>query len=210
VHDADGAPAGETITTVAGRGRATLRVRGSEFVGYADPAPTVEAVEAFLAEVREAHPDATHVVPASRVRTDDGFLREHATDDGEPSGSAGKPALTVLARRDLVDVAVAIVRHFGGTELGVGGLARAYGEATKRAVEAAGVVEREPHRGLEVAADYDDSGTVRGILESEGVAFEADYGERVRFEARVPASDAERVADRLRSATGGRGRVDVR
>lgn len=198
----------EPLLTVAGRGRDAFEVAGSEFVGHAAPARTVEAVEAFVAEVREAHPDATHAVPAYRVRVDEaGFLREHASDEGEPSGSAGKPALNVLQRRGLENVVVVVARYYGGTNLGVGGLARAYGRAAKRAVEAAGVVERVPRERLVVRTSYDDSGTVRGVLESEGLPFDADYAERVRFDALVPRTRAEAVGDRLRSATSGRAEI---
>ena len=211
VDDGDDSPgeSAEPYRTLAGRGRAAFEVRGSEFVGHAAPAHAVEEAETFVAEVREAHADATHNVPAYRVRTTGGLVREFASDDDEPSGSAGKPTLNVLKRREVADAVVVVTRYYGGTKLGVGGLARAYGEATKRAVDAAGVVERVPHRRLAVETAYDDSGTVRGILESEGVEFEAEYGERVAFEARVPAGDADRVADRLRSATSGRAGVDV-
>lgn len=195
--------------TVAGRGRAAVEIRGSEFIGHAAPAGSVEDAEAFEAEVRTAHPDATHNVPAYRVRAADGFLREHASDEGEPSGAAGAPTLTVLQRREVEDVAVVVTRYFGGTELGFGGLARAYGETTKRVLDDADVIDRVPHRSLAVEVAYDDSGTVRGILESEAVEFEADYGERVGFDARVPTDEADRVADRLRSATSGRADVSL-
>ena len=199
VGDADGA-----YRTVAARGSAAFTVRGSEFVGHAAPARTVEEAEAFVAEVRAAHPDATHNVPAYRVRDEDGPLREYASDEAEPSGSAGKPALNVLARRELENVAVVVARYYGGTKLGVGGLARAYAKATKLAVDDAGVVEQVPHLRLAIGTAYDDSGTVRGILESEGVEFEADYGERVRFDVWLPVDEAERVQERIRSATSGR------
>jgi len=206
--DGSGAPTADPLHTVAGRGRDAFDVAGSEFIGHAAPARTIEEAEAFVAEVREAHPDATHNVPAYRVRVDDGsFLREYESDEDEPSGSAGKPALNVLQQRDLENVVVVVTRYYGGTNLGVGGLARAYGEATKRAVDAAGVVEEVPETPVVVETDYDDSGTVRGILESEGLAFEADYGERVRFEAWVPRHRADGVRDRLRSATSGRAEV---
>lgn len=195
--------------TVAGRGQAAVEIRGSEFIGHAAPAGSVEDAEAFMAEVRAAHPDATHNVPAYRVRAADGFLREHASDEGEPSGSAGAPALTVLQRREVEDVAVVVTRYFGGTELGVGGLARAYGETTKRVLDDAGVIDRVPHRSLTVEVAYDDSGTVRGIFESEAVEFEADYSEQVRFDASVPTDEADHVADRLRSATSGRADVSL-
>lgn len=199
----------DAYRTVERRGRATIQVRDSEFIGHVAAARCIEGAEAFILEVREAHPEATHNVPAYRIRTDDGLVREHSSDEGEPSGSAGSPALNVLQRRDVSDVVVVVTRYFGGTELGVGGLARAYSEATKRALEEAGVVERVPHRRLAVESAYDDSGTVRGILESEDLDFEGDYGERVSFEARVPADEADRVVDRLRNATSGRADVTV-
>lgn len=199
----------EEYRTVAGRGRATIEIRGSEFIGHVAPVDSVEDAEAFVADVREAHPEATHNVPAYRVRGANGLLREHSSDEGEPSGTAGTPTLTVLQRRDVEDVAVVVTRYFGGTELGVGGLARAYGETTKRALDGAGVIERVPHRSLVVEVAYDDSGTVRGILESETVEFEADYSEQVRFDASVPTDEADHVADRLRSATSGRADVSL-
>ena len=205
----DGAGDTDTFPTVAGRGEARLEVRGSTFVGQAAPARTVEEAEAFVEAVRAAHPDATHNVPAYRVRQPDGLIRDYASDEAEPTGSAGKPALAVLERRGLEDVAVVVSRYFGGTELGVGGLVRAYSRAAKGAVDDAGVVEREPREEVVVTVDYDDSGTVRGILESEGVEFDAEYAESVAFTARGPAADVERVADRVLSATGGRAELDV-
>ena len=188
--------------TLAGSGECRFSVRGSEFVGHATPVGSVAAAEAFCESVAADHPEASHNVPAYRVRADP--FREYASDDGEPSGSAGDPMLSVLAGRELENVAVVVTRYFGGTELGVGGLVRAYSRATKNAVEAAGVVERRPHETFTVAVTYDDSGTVRSILESEGVEFEADYAETVAFKVRVPVADAEAVADRIRSGTGGR------
>jgi uncharacterized YigZ family protein len=200
----------EAYRTVARRGRAVIEIRGSEFIGHVAPIDSVEDAEGFVADVRAAHPDATHNVPAYRVRDATGLLREHSSDEGEPSGTAGTPTLTVLQRRDVEDVAVVVTRYFGGTELGVGGLARAYGETTKRALDDAGVIEQVPHRTLVIDVAYDDSGTVRGVLESEAVEFEADYGERVGFEVRVPIDEADHVADRLRSATSGRADVSLK
>jgi uncharacterized YigZ family protein len=192
----------ESYRTVDGRGEAAFEVQGSEFLGHAASVDAVADAEAFVDGVREAFADATHNVPAYRVRADP--LREYASDDGEPSGSAGKPALNVLEKRDLENVVCVVTRYYGGTNLGVGGLARSYSKAAKDAVDDAGVVEERPHERVRAVVDYDDSGTVRGIVESAGVAFEADYGERVRIDARVPVADAEALRDRLRSATSGR------
>ena len=197
----------DPLRTVAGPGEAAFEVRGSAFLGRVAPAEDVEAAEALLEAAREDHPDATHHVSAYRLREGD-LLRAWSSDDGEPSGSAGTPALNVLERRDLEDVAAVVVRRFGGTELGVGGLARAYGRAVSLAVEDAGVIEREPTRRVSIEVEYDDSGTARGVLESAGVAFEADYAESVVFEARLPAGEADALLDRLRSATRGRAAIE--
>ncbi len=196
----------EVFRTVAGRGRANFGVRGSEFVGHVAPARSIEAAEAVLAEVRDDHPDATHVVPAYRVRADP--LRAYSSDDGEPSGTAGNPTLNVLEGNELENVVAVVVRYFGGTKLGVGGLVRAYGRAVKLAVADAGTEMREPRERFSVTVDYDDSGTVRGILESAGAEFEADYTERVAYTVAVAQPDAASVRDRLMSATGGRAAID--
>jgi len=197
----------DAYDTVAGRGEAAFEVQGSEFVGHAEPVESVAAAEAFVDAIREEYPDATHNVPAYRVRADP--LREYASDAGEPTGSAGKPMLNVLAQRELENVAVVVTRYYGGTNLGVGGLARAYSKAVKDAVDDAGVVAERPHERVRAVVDYDDSGTVRGIVESAGVEFDAEYGERVVVDARVPVEDAPELRDRLRSATSGRVDLDV-
>jgi uncharacterized YigZ family protein len=207
----------DTYRTVAGRATATFEVRGSEFLGHVAPADTVEEAEAFVEAVGDEYADATHNVPAYRVpagepseRTPGSnvMLREYGDDDGEPSGSAGKPALNVLEKRDLRNVVAVVTRYYGGTNLGVGGLARAYSRAVKEAVDEAGVVEERPHRRLVVSTDYDDSGTVRGVIESTGVEFEADYDERVRFELRVPLVEVDGLVERLNDATSGRVGID--
>ncbi|ELY64396.1 IMPACT family protein [Natronococcus jeotgali] len=196
----------ETYRTVADAATATFVVRGSEFLGHVRPVESVDAAEAFVDRVAAEYDDATHNVPAYRVRAEpDGeFLREYSSDDGEPSGSAGKPALNVLTQQDLENCAVVVTRYYGGTNLGVGGLVRAYSRATKEAVEEAGIVEERPSERVTVTVDYDDSGTVRSVLESEALEFEADYEAAVTFDVRVPLAEAEALRDRLRSATSGR------
>jgi uncharacterized YigZ family protein len=197
---------GKRYETVGGRGRVEFEVRGSEFIGHVASVETVADAEAFVDAIDEAYADATHNVPAYRVRADP--LREYASDAGEPAGSAGKPMLNVLSQRELENVACVVTRYYGGTNLGVGGLARAYSRAVKDAVNDAGVVTERPHERVRAVVDYDDSGTVRGIIESADVEFDADYGERVAFDARVPVPDAPALRDRLRSATSGRVELD--
>ncbi|MFC7212070.1 IMPACT family protein [Natronoarchaeum sp. GCM10025321] len=198
--------ADNTYLTVAERARASFEVTGSEFIGHIAPVESTERAEAFVDAIETEFDDATHNVPAYRVRADP--FREWSSDDGEPAGSAGKPALNVLQQEEIENVAVVVTRYYGGTNLGVGGLARAYSRAVKDALDAAGVVEERPHERLSITVDYDDSGTVRGILESVGVEFDASYDEHVVFEVRVPVEDAPTVRDRLRSATSGRADIE--
>lgn len=192
----------ETYRTVRRRASAAFEVRGSEFVGHVSPAETVAAAESFVAEVESEHADATHNVPAYRVRADP--FREYASDDGEPSGSAGKPALNVLQGEEVENVVCVVTRYYGGTNLGYGGVVRAYSRAVSEALDTAGIVEERPHTRLSITTEYDDSGTVRGIIESSGAEFDAEYEERVRFDLRVPSEEREVLCDRLRDATSGR------
>jgi uncharacterized YigZ family protein len=210
-----------SFRTVAGPGESRFEVKGSEFIGYVSPANTVQEAESFVDRIRERHPDATHNVPAYRVPADaesssatgatraaGTMLREYQSDDGEPSGSSGKPALNVLVQREIRNVAAVVTRYYGGTNLGVGGLARAYSRAVKDAVDDAGVVETVPHERFVVTVEYDDSGTVRGLLESADVEFEATYEADVTFAVRAPVDAAASLRDRIRSATSGRADIE--
>jgi uncharacterized YigZ family protein len=218
-EDTAGSDHPDAFRTVAGPGEAAFEIRGSEFVGYVGPANTVAEAEAFVEQIRDRHADATHNVPAYRapaVETggsgpSDGsaaMLREYQSDDGEPSGSAGDPALNVLVQQELRNVVAVVTRYYGGTNLGVGGLARAYSRAVKDAIDDAGVVETVPHERFAVTVEYDDSGTVRGLIESADVEFDADYDADVSFEIRAPIEQAAALRDRIRSATSGRARID--
>lgn len=198
----------ESYFTIAGPGETRIQIRGSEFYGVARQAGSVEQAEAVIDRLREDYPEASHHVPAYRVRVGDGgggvYLGAWSSDDGEPTGAAGKPILNILEQQEVEDVVVVVVRYFGGTELGVGGLARAYSRATKETLMVAGVVETVRTTRVEVETSYADSGTVRGVLESLGLDFEGSYEEDVRFAVWVPMSELERVRERLQNATSGR------
>jgi len=207
-----------TFRTVERRGEARLDRQGSEFIGIVVPVDTVDEAEAVIDNEQETYPDATHHVPAYRVPAGEAsaarpveaetMLREWCSDDGEPSGSSGKPALNVLVQQDLRNLVAVVTRYYGGTNLGVGGLARAYSAAVKEAVDDAGIVEREPHERFVATVDYDDSGTVRGVLESATVEFEASYEEQASFAVRVPVTEADALRERLLNVTSGRVDID--
>lgn len=208
-----GDPGAEGYRTVSGVGESAFEIKGSTFRGRVESVAERTAAEAVVETVGEAHHEATHVVSAYRVRMESGgptdgvFVREYADDDGEPGGSAGQPALTVLQRRDLENVVATVVRHYGGTNLGLGGLARAYGRAVGDAIDDAVVGYERPREQVLLRSAYDDSGTVRSILESEDVEFEATYETEVIFDVSIPKTDVATLLDRLQSATSGR--IDV-
>lgn len=192
--------------TVAEGTRIAFEIRGSRFIGQVAPAESVEAADAIIEGVAADHPDATHVVSAYRIATEP--TTERADDAGEPGGSAGQPALGVLRTEGLVDVVAVVVRYYGGTNLGYGGLVRAYARAVRDAIPEATVVEHESTATLDVEVGYDDSGTVRSVLESEGLEFEASYDETVTFAVTTPRRRLDAVIGRLRSATSDRASLD--
>ncbi len=110
--------------------RSEIKVINSRFIATAAPVFTVDEAKAMIARVKSEFSDATHNVPAYVIGHGNSIIA-HCHDDGEPSGTAGRPALAVLRGSGLGDVAVVVTRYFGGTKLGTGGLVRAYGDAVR-------------------------------------------------------------------------------
>lgn len=118
----------------AAEARAEIEVKKSRFMATAVPAFTTAEAKAFIARIKSEFSDASHNVPAYII----GYgasVTAHCNDDGEPSGTAGRPMLAVLQGSGLGDVAVVVTRYFGGTKLGTGGLVRAYSDATKAVLD---------------------------------------------------------------------------
>jgi uncharacterized YigZ family protein len=133
--------------------RAEIDVLNSRFVASAGPAFSVEEARGFLARIRDEFPDATHHVPAYIVGHGASVIA-HCGDDGEPAGTAGRPALAVLQGSGLGDVAVVVTRYFGGTKLGTGGLVRAYGDAVRAVLEVLPRAQKVATHTLQMTAPY--------------------------------------------------------
>ncbi|MCB8977775.1 MAG: YigZ family protein [Ardenticatenaceae bacterium] len=145
--------------------RAEIEVKNSRFVATAVPAFTVEEAREFIARIKAEFSDATHNVPAFLV----GFgnsVTAHCNDDGEPSGTAGRPILAVLQGSGLGDIAVVVTRYYGGTKLGTGGLVRAYGDATKAVLEILPRAEKVPTHTTMLALPYNLLEQVRLLVEA--------------------------------------------
>lgn len=110
--------------------RAEIIVKNSRFIATLAPVFSVDEAKAFISRIKEEFSDATHNVPAYQIGYG-AVVTAHCNDDGEPSGTAGRPMLAVLQGSGLGDVAVVVTRYYGGTKLGTGGLVRAYGDAAK-------------------------------------------------------------------------------
>src|SRR5215213_11609481 len=133
--------------------RCELIVVNSRFIATLAPVSSIDAARAFLARIRHEFADASHNVPAYIIGGGN-TVTEYFSDDGEPSGTAGRPALTVLRGSGLGDVVVVITRYFGGTLLGTGGLVKAYTEATQLVVNEVGRGRRVPVHVAMVAIPY--------------------------------------------------------
>jgi uncharacterized YigZ family protein len=168
----------------AERARAEILVINSRFIATAAPAFRVEEARAFIATIRAEFADASHNVPAFLI----GYgasVTAHCTDDGEPAGTAGRPALAVLQGSGLGDVVVVVTRYFGGTKLGTGGLVHAYGEAVKAVLAVLPRAEKIPTHTVMLACEYSYYERIRlMIAEHQGQILDEDFGVDVTLTAR--------------------------
>lgn len=170
-----------------------LKEKGSKFYGYAFPVKTESDVEDCLAELKTKHKSARHFCYAYQVGTSQIYYR--ANDDGEPSNSAGMPIYGQLQSFDVTNVLVVVVRYFGGTKLGVGGLISAYKESAKLSLEAAKIVEKTIDIHFKITFDYKDINKVMRILKEKNIAItQQDMHLNCAIYIAVRKSEAPKVA----------------
>lgn len=184
---------------LTGPARGEIEEKRSRFLCLLERVATEDEARAVVTAARRDHPDARHHCSAYVLGTGE---VERSSDDGEPSGTAGAPMLEVLRGAGLGDVVAVVVRWFGGTLLGAGGLVRAYGDAVRVALDEAVVVERRRLALVEVTVGHAGAGRLENDLRARGVRVQdTTYGERVRFTLAVPPGWA--VADEVAALTGG-------
>lgn len=170
--------------TPAAPAGAEIREKGSRFLARVAPAASEEEAREVLAVLAEEHRDATHHCWAWRLgpgRREDGGReegsRERSSDAGEPSGTAGAPILAILRGAGLTDVVAVVVRWFGGTKLGKGGLARAYAAATREAVAGLRLAVQERTERLEIEVSWERLGAVKRLVHPPRVEIDDEsYG----------------------------------
>lgn len=192
----------ERYKTVKQYGEAVLIERKSRFIGHARPVFHEEEAAAFITEIRAAHPEAAHHCFAYMIGERDEVQKQ--SDDGEPSGTAGRPILEVLKHRGLKNTAVIVTRYFGGILLGAGGLIRAYTEGAVIGIEAANPVEQVKHREVWVEADYTWYGKLENELRSRGTfTGETTFTDKVTLVCYPENAEAEAFAAWLTDLTQG-------
>ncbi|MDC7220841.1 MAG: YigZ family protein [Spirochaetales bacterium] len=183
---------------------AQIEVKKSKFLAYALPISSLSDIKGEIQKARQEHPDSRHVVHAAVVGPDGGEFS--LSDDGEPKGTSGRPSLEVLKGRDVTNVLVLIVRYFGGTKLGTGGLVKAYGDAVKAVLEALETEELVEKTDFTVKLSYHDHSPVRLLLEKEGVEIiSEDFAEGVVVKGRCPREILDSLEPRIRDLTRGSG-----
>jgi len=145
---------------------AEFKDRGSKFIAYAYPLSTTEEFKQYLQSLKKEHPKAVHHCFAYRIGTDGNNFR--VSDDGEPSGSAGRPILGQIDSKEMTNVAVIVVRYFGGTLLGVPGLINAYKTATALALQVVPIVQKQMEVIYQLQFDYTQMNDVMMVLKQMG------------------------------------------
>lgn len=181
----------------------------SRFIACVSPARDEAEAASFINSIKKKHPDARHNCSAYRIGTDPVLTR--SSDDGEPSGTAGRPMLEMLAAEDLHDVCAVVTRYFGGTLLGTGGLVRAYTAALREALSGCVIVNKTAGTVFDVRSDYGDAERICRLVRASGLLEpRMTYAQDVRMEIIVPARMEASFNEKVTDITNGRAAAEKR
>ncbi|MGB0664935.1 MAG: YigZ family protein [Pontibacterium sp.] len=193
----------------AGPAEFELVIKRSQFITYSGRASNREEAEAFIRDLRERYPDARHVCWAYIAGAPNTTVMS-MSDDGEPSGTAGRPMLNVLQHSGIGEIVVAVVRYFGGIKLGTGGLQRAYADAVLGVLEAQPLVTKIPRTAFVIDYDYSLDNSVRHILSGFDVEQpDYQYDARVSMSGWVDTAQAQTLVEQITNVTAGAARVTL-
>ncbi len=190
----------DSYKTVITPSEGELKVSKSKFISQIYPVTNSEEVNNTLTSARKKYYDAAHHPYAYRLGLDTNNFRY--SDDGEPSGSAGKPIIEVIDKFELTDVLLVVTRYYGGVKLGVGGLRRAIFEASELAVQNAEIITKQITEDFNIEFDYKYIGAIMNFLEKEGIIILNNTSDdKVKLECSVIVSKIERFKDELEKLT---------
>jgi len=182
--------------TISDTGSSQITIKASKFLGYTWHVTSAEQIGKWLDSIRSQHKKATHHCYAWRLGLSANDFR--ANDDGEPSGSAGRPILGQIDSKDLTDIFVVVVRYYGGTKLGVPGLISAYKQAAREAIEASTVVVQEIYTSYKLSCGYEVVKKAKRILSSKDVViFDQQYLEECTFSFKVSLKAENPILNQL-------------
>jgi len=188
-------------------GEAEIVEKKSRFIAYVRPVNSEEEAVGFIDEIKKKHWDARHNCSAFVIGKNNELTR--CSDDGEPSGTAGKPMLEVLLGQELHNVAVVVTRYFGGVLLGTGGLVRAYQAAVKEGILASKVLEKFEGAKYKVETDYNGIGKIQYILAKENInTLNVDYSDKVIVEFVVKSTEEGRLIKEITESTAGKAGIE--
>ncbi|MFD0588573.1 YigZ family protein [Paenibacillus sp. GCM10027627] len=194
--------------TVRAEANQEIVIKKSRFIGYAKPVKTEAEAVAFIDEIKRLHRTATHNCSAYIVGERD--QHQKASDDGEPSGTAGKPILEVIKNKGLKDVVVVVTRYFGGIMLGAGGLVRAYTDGAVAGIEAAGEMVNVLHREVFVEVDYTWYGKLENELHGRGTRLGGtEFTDRVKVLCLPEVPDADAFVVWMTDLTQGQAQITI-
>lgn len=191
----------DTYKTIAAPATGVYSEKRSKFLAYAYPVKTEEEVKKHLAELQKKHYDARHHCYAYILGPRKEAYR--LNDNGEPSGTAGRPIHGQLLSKDLTDTLVVVVRYFGGIKLGVSGLQNAYKVAAKEALDAAQIVEKTIEEMYDVVFEYLQMNAVMQLMKDPSVTIlsqQSDLNCTIRFSVRL--READRIVEALKKFAG--------
>ena len=188
--------------TIHGYGEGEIIINKSRFIGYAMPIKSEKEALDFIEKIKTKHRDATHNVYAYVYGKDSNIQR--FSDDGEPSGTAGIPALEVIKKEDLRNVAVVVTRYFGGIKLGTGGLIRAYTKGSKIGLESGIIIEKVLHYKLKIRIEYTLYGMIENYLLINGYIVEnIIYDDAVNIYVYIDFSQVDLFKNTITDLTSG-------
>ncbi len=189
--------ADDIYLSIAQKGESLYKEKGSKFFGYAMPVDSEDKFKAELEKIKQAYHDSRHVCNAFRIGIENEITGK--SDDGEPMHSAGDPILGQIIARDLVNVAVFVVRYFGGTKLGVGGLKQAYKIAASEALENAKIKKYIISDEINIHFTYPSSAQVMKLIgDFDATIIEQQYDEKCFLKVKVRQSKSENFITKLR------------
>jgi uncharacterized YigZ family protein len=178
------------------------KIKGSRFIANIFPINSKEEADEYLTKVRKEHYDATHNCYAYIIGANG--LEYRANDDGEPNGSAGNPILFSIKKYKLSDVLVVVTRFYGGTKLGVGGLARAYGGTAEEVVKISKRRQIDITKKVKVFTTYDDINVIKRLLDEYAISFDEVYTDTIEITADIPVSKVEQFRKDITEQTADR------